>query len=139
MMKSNEKLYAFLNRGRQKEIDVMYADFPQFASLLSHGYANGYVAVPSSHPLYKKSYDEANKTIDIHGGLTFVSPMDKVKEFWPKGDTECIGFDSIDEIPNDYWVFGFDTLHYNDDKHLDKDWCIRETMSLIDQLKIANN
>ena len=98
------------------------------------GYANGYVAVPPEHPFHGLHYDDANDTIDIHGGLTFSSSKSDIKNpEWE--DCECIGFNSFDEIPDNYWVFGFDTLHFGDDEYLDRDWCIGETKRLLAQLE----
>ena len=57
-----------------------------------------------------------------------------ISEGW-RNDTECIDFDNFDEIPKDYWVFGFDTMHYDDGPHLDRDWCINETKDLLKQLQ----
>jgi hypothetical protein len=132
---TDKRLFAFLNRSIQKETEAMIDRHPELAGMLSNGYANGYVAVPPSHPFYLFDYDTVNETIEIHGGLTFAAPMEKIMEFWPKEDTECIGFDSMDEIPKDYWVFGFDTLHAFDGPHLDRQWCIDETKNLMKQLE----
>ena len=73
--------------------------------------------------------------IDIHGGLTFSESMADLNEEAFAADIECIGFDNFDEIPKDYWVFGFDTMHYSDGPHLDRDWCINETKDLLKQLQ----
>lgn len=98
------------------------------------GYANGYVAVPPEHPFHGCHYDDANDAIDIHGGLTFSSSKSDIKN--PEWENaECIGFNSFDEIPDNYWVFGFDTMHFGDDEYLDRDWCIKETKRLLTQLE----
>lgn len=71
---------------------------------INYGYANGYVAIPPDHPLYGKHYEDVN--IEIHGGLTFSSVVNHsilAKEELIDG-----------EVPENYWVFGFDTLHWND-------------------------
>jgi hypothetical protein len=99
------------------------------------GYANGYVAVPPEHPLHGKHYDEANEVINIHGGLTFSESVEEIKADGWRDETECIGFDNFDEIPKDYWVFGFDTMHFSDGPHLDRQWCINETNDLLRQLQ----
>lgn len=104
------------------------------AGMVECGYANGYVAVPPEHPFHGLHYDDANDTIDIHGGLTFSSSKSDIKN--PEWEnSECIGFNSFDEIPDNYWVFGFDTLHFGDDEYLDRDWCIEETKKLLSQLE----
>ena len=113
-----EKYFAFLN------------EHP--ASMWDCGYANGYVAVPKSNPNHGKDYNEVD--VDVHGGLTFGREMSEVKEYW-KDTAECIDFESLDEVPDDYFVFGFDTMHYDDGPHLNRDWCINETKELLRQLK----
>lgn len=87
------------------------------------------------HPLHGKHYDEANNVIDIHGGLAFGEPIEEIKADGWRNDTECIDFDNFDEIPKDYWVFGFDTMHFDDGPHLDREWCIKETKDLLKQLQ----
>lgn len=125
------RLYPFLNSSVNKRYTEFY---------LSHGltcgtgYANGYVAVPPGHPLHGKHYDEANEVIDIHGGLTFSDSAEVIKTDGWGDETECIGFTNLDEIPKDYWIFGFDTLHFGDGPHLDRQWCINETNDLLKQL-----
>ena len=89
------------------------------------GYANGYVAVPKNHPLHKN--DWRNLYIDIHGGISNIGPFNRT-------------FDIIqlteDIIPEDSWVFGFDTLHFLDNR---KNWnrgrCINETLKLCEFLQ----
>jgi len=119
------KLFAFLNASVNKKM----------AGMVECGYANGYVAVPPEHPFHGCHYDDANDTIHIHGGLTFSSSVADIKKHpeW-KEHTECIGFESLDEIPDDYYVFGFDTMHWGDGE-LDRDWCINETKNLLSQLE----
>lgn len=125
------KLYAFLNRSVNKRFSEYYV---LHGCNIGVGYANGYAAVPPRHPLHGKHYDEANDVIDIHGGLTFSNSVEKLKADGWGDETECIGFDNFDEIPADYWVFGFDTLHCGDGPHLNRQWCINETKYLLKQL-----
>ena len=122
-MKKN-KLYAFLNRTINKEMQA----FP--SALRSCGYANGYVAVHPEHPMHGKDYNDVD--VDVHCGLTFGDSAKVVKQ-WK--DIEYIGFNSIDEVPDNYWVFGFDTMHYKDNLQIcNKEWCIEETLRLKKQL-----
>lgn len=73
------------------------------------GYANGYVAIPPEHPLHGRGYDDFY--VDIHGGLTYAASAAIVKtHFNPNFLELCF----LDDIPDDYWVFGFDTMHYLD-------------------------
>jgi hypothetical protein len=77
----------YLNENRQWQ----YGNgFP----VIQRGWGNGYVAIPPTHPLYEIHYD--NVDIDIHGGLTYSQHGSGIY------------------VPKDWWVFGFDTSHYND-------------------------
>ena len=124
----DKKYFAFLNRDAQMGIE----------SVRPHkwfGYANGYVAIPPGHPLNGKGYDDID--ISVHGGLTYAETIEEtVANNW--SSIECIGFDSIDEIPSGYFVFGFDTMHFGDDDTLDREWCIQETKDLMKQLEQAD-
>jgi hypothetical protein len=92
--------------------------------VMKKGWGNGYVAVPPSHILYKKHYDEVYymfedeaQQISIHGGLTY-------SQF---GDGE--------NAPKDWWVFGFDTNHFQDDiETWPKEKVEEETLDLFWQL-----
>ncbi len=110
------KLVAFLNQG-----PVQYMG----------GYANGYVAVPPGHPYY--GVNEDNIPVDVHGGLTFGAKADDF--------SFCPEFIYGDTIPDDWWVFGFDTLHWGDYKeYWSRERCIAETIRLKEQLEqLANN
>ena len=123
-----KKLFAFLNSSSNKEF---------MSSLLlreSIGYANGYVAIPPEHRLYGLDYDKADLFVIIHGGLTFGEPLTDLDPYTFGNDIEWINFERFDEIPKDYWVFGFDTIHYGDSDK-DREWCINETNDLLKQLE----
>lgn len=124
-MKKNE-LYAFINKQVNQAMALMG---------VAGGYANGYVALPPTHPFYNVDYSETDKHVDIHGGLTFGECIDNIRchEEWVQG-SECIGFDSFTDIPDDYFVVGFDTLHAGDGG-LNRDWCVEETLRLKNQLE----
>jgi hypothetical protein len=62
--------------------------------VIKKGWGNGYVAVPPTHPVYKMDYDSVY--VDVHGGLT------------------CSQLGNGQDAPKNWWVFGFDTAHYND-------------------------
>ncbi len=65
------------------------------------GWGNGYVAIPPSNPWHKVYYDSI--PVSVHGGLTFSElGEDYQGSFMP------------DNIPNDYWIIGFDTSHGGD-------------------------
>jgi len=61
------------------------------------GWGNGYVAIPPTHPAYKMDYDTLMYDLNVHGGITFCE------------------FGDGDLIPEDWWVYGFDTAHLDDD------------------------
>lgn len=68
------------------------------------GHWCGYVAVPESHSLYGKDYNEAHEAevfdIRVHGGLTFAG-----------ADRGAIRRDSEIEELEAVWWFGFDCAH----------------------------
>ena len=69
--------------------------------LFSHGWGNGYVALPRSHPCYGISCEDID--VDVHGGLTLgCYTSDFHKESLPK------------DINKDAYIVGFDTVHYQD-------------------------
>lgn len=90
---------------------VIYSKLGEFfrSKGLEAGWGNGYVIVDKSSPLYGKSYDdEIFNEIYVNGGLTF---SDSEETFFKKGP----GCEySPKHGPKDGWVFGFDTLHYDD-------------------------
>lgn len=125
------KLIAFMNSTRNDEFrKAVDDDF-----IANGGYANGYVAVPPEHPYHGKDYDKP--LVDVHGGLTFDASAKEVNERWKS--LEFIGDET--ELPDDYWVFGFDTLHCNDNiTNWPRERCVEETIKLKEQLeKMSNN
>lgn len=98
---------------------------------LSTGYANGYVAVSKSHPWFNKSYfGEIENSINIHGGVTFSG---KLKGVSPDS---LIMINEGEKLPEEYWAFGFDTMHFLDNLDTcNKDFCISETLRLKEQLE----
>lgn len=126
-------LIAFLNSDINQHINNLSSSgFPSLGGLFSAGYANGYVMIPKEHPYYGKEYDDIDG-IDVHGGLTFSDPM----------ITNWNSIEWLDEKPEnleDYWVLGFDTLHYGDSlDNWNRDAVIDETLRLKEQLEnIAN-
>lgn len=88
---------------------------------------NGYVAVPKRHPYYGSSYEDLYY-IKVHGGLTFSDNC------IPRNDETPLFLDGHTEVPDNYWILGFDTLHCEDMANpwsLDK--CKKETMKLLEQ------
>ncbi|WP_289300503.1 hypothetical protein [Xylanibacter muris] len=125
------KLIAFMNSTRNDEFRKAVGD----DFIANGGYANGYVAVPPEHPYHGKDYDKP--LVDVHGGLTFDASAKEVNERWKS--LEFIGDET--ELPDDYWVFGFDTLHCNDNiTNWPRERCVEETIKLKEQLeKMSNN
>lgn len=122
-IKEKDKLYAFLNSDVNKSLQ---------SNGIKTGYANGYVAIPPSHPMHSTGYDDID--VDVWGGLTFDSSIKAIKETkWES--IEGINFLDFDEIPEDYWVYGFDTCHWGDDESHDRRWCIDETLRLLQQFE----
>lgn len=78
-------------------------DIPsQLLSKMRGGWGNGYCGLPPDHPCWGMSYDDIYREyphIDIESELTFSNKNGKFS----------------DECPEDYWIFGFDTLHFGDD------------------------
>jgi hypothetical protein len=87
---------------------------------LTMGWGNGYVAIPPSHCLHSIDYldcEAIELPPKVHGGLTYARPGDGVY------------------APKDWWVFGFDTCHWNDNlDNWPKEAVEAETMSMFWQL-----
>lgn len=129
------KLIAFLNKARNDNFrQAVGMDF--FAN---GGYANGYVAVPPEHPYHGKDYD--TPPVNIHGGLTFAASANEINNTpnqngW--GTLEFLGEET--KLQDDYWVFGFDTLHCDDSlTNWPRERCVEETLSLKEQLEKMSN
>lgn len=83
-------------------------------SSLEHGWGNGYVALPSTHPFYGLNYDEIDEHVNVHGGLTYSKSYTHENEM--------------------YWLIGFDTMHgFDDPIRSDKEFVINETLDLLKQ------
>lgn len=111
-----------------------------------HGTHNGYVAVPPENKYHGKDYDDI-EDIGVHGGITFSEPAtypDKMNGMEIK--QEYVGKRNIlleeaefitenTEIGDDWWIFGFDTAHWGDNKYdWDRQAVIEETLSMMEQL-----
>lgn len=113
------KCIAFLNR----EIND---DYRSYHHNYNCGYANGYVAIPPEHPLYNCGYDDFY--VDVHGGLTFAEFAPHVKNCFNPNFLELC---ELNDIPDDYKVFGFDTMHYMDNiNNWSREMCIDEVEKL---------
>lgn len=87
------------------------------------GCANGYVAIPHNHPLYmatEESLYQAGINLNAPGGVTFSRQAGVAKETLP---------DFPEDIPDDWWVLGFDTAHFGmTPVSWPKQKCIRATL-----------
>jgi len=91
---------------------------------LERGWGNGYVALPESHILHGRDYDEISEYVEVHGGLTFSG----FQTIHPDSDWP--------PLPNRHWIVGFDTVHFEDTlRRWPKDAVIAETFKLKDQLR----
>lgn len=111
-----------------------------------HGTHNGYVAVPPENKYHGKSWDEM-EDFEVHGGITLSEPAtysDKMngveikKEYVGKRNKLLEKAEFITdntEIGDDWWIFGFDTTHWGDNKDdWDRQAVIEETLSMMEQL-----
>lgn len=73
---------------------------------VSHGWGNGYVVIPPSHPFHGQHYDKLNTIISVHGGLTFSEFGSSIRK-WAGYKPEY----------ENCWIIGFDTCHYEDDMY----------------------
>lgn len=115
---------------------------------IENGTHNGYVAIPNGHPCYGGDYsEEPISGLDVHGDITFSAPVTFPRSVHGRVVWEgFIGRNPILEeaeyitdrkdIPDDWWILGFDTCHFGDDK---ENWCmeavVNETMRLKEQLE----
>lgn len=122
---NNMKTIAFLNR------EVNHSMPPEVEA----GYANGYVAVPPEHPLYGTDgvIVEEWAPVSVWGGLTFSEYKETVNH-WNREYIEMLDGGSFDDIPDNWYIFGFDTIHGYEKLH-DRDWCIAETRRLQQQIE----
>lgn len=98
--------------------------------IYNHGYANGYVAIPVDEPKLSNIVESMDE-IPVHGGITF----------YDNGKV-CIDiFEDIEWIDtevdlNNYYVFGFDTCHYEDNlENWNREKVIEETLFLKEQIQ----
>jgi hypothetical protein len=116
------KFIPFLNKVRNDE----YNNSNPFYTC---GYANGYVAVPPHHPLWGMHYDQVNELVSVHGGLTYSGAYNE------RLVSNAILL-SEDEVPADSWIFGFDTMHFQDNLlNCNEQFCKDETINLVEQFK----
>ena len=126
-----------------------------FPSGFKHcGAANGYVAIPPTNKYYGLPYDSPEvESLSVHGGITYadfatyketsVNGLFVTKpEFVGKRNTLltynelCFLGDKPQEIPDDWFILGFDTCHWGDNKeNWNEDKVAQETLELAKQLE----
>lgn len=112
---------------------------------------NGYVAVPPTNKYYGYDYfSEVLPPLSVHGGVTFseaaahkertfkskrlISPEYVSRRLMQLEDCEYLTENC--EIPDNYWVIGFDTNHFGDSPAIwTKEAVSAETMRLAEQLE----
>lgn len=88
----------------------------EYPSILTFGWGNGYVLLPTNHPLHGIPYDDIHG-IRVHGGLTYgrffnsESFSEWIEGLEIDGDLTRDNYKNLDG----YWMIGFDTNHYGDD------------------------
>ena len=93
-----------------------------------YGVGNGYVIVDKSHVFSGANYNIVNgiETISVHGGLTFSNKLSMFDL------TEAVELQPY----VDYWVFGFDTAHCDDNSEIwTSERLQEETLKLAHQLR----
>jgi len=118
------------------------------------GAANGYVAIPPTNKYYGLPYDSSEvESLSVHGGVTyaeFVVLKDTVCNGLRKVKPEFIGTRNMlltgnelrflgeksQEIPDDWFILGFDTFHWGDNIDIwNEERVIQETLDLAKQLE----
>ena len=111
-----------------------------------HGTHNGYVAVPPENKYHGKSIHDI-EDFEVHGGITFSEPAiypnvmngRKINEKYVGKRNAILEkaefITENTEVGEDWWIFGFDTAHWGDNKYnWDKQAVIEETLSMMEQL-----
>lgn len=137
-----EKLVAFI-----RDTSFLDVNFDLSGYVFEHGTHNGYVAVPPENRYHGRSWKDMEEEINVHGGITFSEPVtypDKMngreirEEYIGKRNAILEKAEFITEnteIGDDWWIFGFDTAHWGDNKYdWDRQAVIDETLSLMEQL-----
>lgn len=122
---------------------------PAPPSTFPRGTHNGCVAVPPEHPMHGEHMDDdACLALRVHGGITLsesvILPAERrgrmVKpEFIGKRIPALDGAEYLTgdkDIPDDWWIFGFDTCHFSDNAtNWNRHNVISETLHLKKQLE----
>jgi len=110
----------------KKNYNATYKALPCRIRLSLGGKYNGYVVVSKNNPYFGKAYNDID--IDVHGGFTFGC------------NASVIRWEELDEKykNEDYWVYGFDTMHMNDtDKYWTKERTLKEIARVGVEMQLA--
>lgn len=104
------------------------------------------VAVPPGNKYHGRNVNDM-EDFDVHGGITFSEPatypdvmngIEIKQEYVGKRNKLLEKAEFITdntEIGDDWWIFGFDTAHWGDNKYdWDRQSVIEETLSMMEQL-----
>lgn len=87
----------------------------------NRGWGNGYVAVPPKNPFHNVSADEIISMLPTH-----------VEEITFAGSAEYyVNAGIVEPAYKDWWVFGFDTNHLNDNKSIQNAHFVAEATELL--------
>lgn len=127
--------------------NILFIAKSPLAGEVECGAYNGYVAVPPTSKFYG-AWEMDLLDIDVHGGVTFAesayddAPYEETNA--PGVDTasskcevlkRAIFLDGAKDVPDDWWIIGFDTCHFGDThEKWDKEAVIKETRRLSEQL-----
>ena len=95
----------------------------------NNGQYNGYVGITKDEtPIYARDF--IGGLVSVHGGITFDT-------IFTENRKDYIAF-PLTDIPEDVTgarILGFDTFHYDDTAELDYEWCKKETLEFLEQVK----
>lgn len=135
-----------------KVIPFIISNEPLFSKFGECGEYNGYVAVSPDNWFYgKPALDEDMSCLAVHGGITFaefVTMKETTVNGWKVSAAyigkrhplltanEPIFLGDTKEIPDDWFIIGFDTCHFGDNKESwNKLTAANETLALAEQLE----
>lgn len=111
-----------------------------------HGTHNGYVAVSPECSLYGRT-DIFGYKINVHGGISYIENFilkeksflngfkignDFVGKRNPIMSHKEIVYGDYNEIKDDWIIYGFDTLHFNDSKDIqNRDFVVNEVLNMV--------
>lgn len=111
-----------------------------------HGTHNGYVAVSPECSLYGRT-DIFGYKINVHGGISYIENFILKEKSFLNGfkiRNDFVGkrnpimlhkeivYGDYNEIKDDWIIYGFDTLHFNDSKDIqNRDFVVNEVLNMV--------